>query len=79
MKECKYCAAQMEDNSNFCPNCGNRWEEQAPQMQEMADPEAQELFTAEELKKICRNRGGDYDKHEELLMALLSRFKKDDS
>ena len=49
MKECKYCAAQMEDNSNFCPNCGNRWEEQAPQMQEMADPEAQELFTAEEI------------------------------
>ena len=28
MKECKYCAAQMEDESNFCPNCGKPWEEE---------------------------------------------------
>ena len=27
MKECKYCAAQMEEESNFCPNCGKPWEE----------------------------------------------------
>ena len=30
MKECKYCAAQMEEESNFCPNCGKPWEEEVP-------------------------------------------------
>ena len=39
MKECKYCAAQMEDESNFCPNCGKAWEETAPEAQEAATPE----------------------------------------
>ena len=29
MKECKHCSAQMEDSSNFCPNCGKPWEEEA--------------------------------------------------
>ena len=30
MKECKYCAKQMEDESNFCPHCGKPWEEDVP-------------------------------------------------
>lgn len=42
------------------------------------DPETTVYHPAEELKKICRDSGGDYDKHEEQVMALLSRFKKDD-
>ena len=41
MKECKYCAAQMEEESNFCPNCGKPWEE--------AEAEAQEMVTEEEI------------------------------
>lgn len=35
MKECKYCAAQMEDSSNFCPNCGKPWEEETCEEQEL--------------------------------------------
>lgn len=51
MKECKYCAAQMEEESNFCPNCGKPWEEVEAEAQEMATEEeivAELLENAEE-------------------------------
>ena len=52
MKECKYCAAQMEDSNNFCPNCGKPWEEETCEEQELTVSgevsEEQELVAAEE-------------------------------
>ena len=54
MKECKYCAAQMEDESNFCPNCGKPWEEEAPETQDAtpaAEAPAAEEAPAPESKK----------------------------
>ena len=45
MKECKYCAAQMEEESNFCPNCGKPWEEAAPE--EEGAPAEETVLTEE--------------------------------
>lgn len=47
MKECKYCAAQMEEESNFCPNCGKPWEEETCEEQEVTP--AEEKTVPEEL------------------------------
>ena len=47
MKECKYCAAQMEEESNFCPNCGKPWAKEA--CEEQAAAPAEEVTVPEVL------------------------------
>jgi len=47
MKECKYCAAQMEEESNFCPNCGKPWEEVERTEEAAADVSAEETAAEE--------------------------------
>ena len=61
MKECKYCAAQMEDNSNFCPNCGKPWEDAPAETQDVIMPEeapAVEESSAPEVKEVRKAAPG---------------------
>ena len=65
MKECKYCAAELEENSKFCSQCGKPCEEAESEAQEMiveeTIPEGQEteVETAAQLPEADEEKSAE--------------------